>query len=314
MTPSWFARRLLTGLLTVLAVSVLTFFVFSLVPGDPAQVILGLDASDEAIEALRIKMRLDLPVGVRFFFWFGNLLRGDFGDSTGYHRPVIGVLLEAAGPTLSITLLSGALTLLVSFLLGVWAFRKPNSLRDFLVRFFSQTGLVIPSFWLGILLLLFFSQKLGWFPSGSYTPIGESPGKWLRSIFLPSFSLMLVSTAILTRIIRNALLDNSREDFVRTAKSKGVEPAVVLRKHILKNAMVPIVTVFGLQLTSILAGTIIIENIFSIPGLGRLLLTAVGRRDLPLVQGIVLWIGFFTIAINIATDILHAMLDPRVEV
>lgn len=296
-----------------MAVSLLSFFVFNALPGNPAEVILGLDADQSAIENLERELNLDKPVVLRYFFWIGNLLKGNLGYSTGYKKPVTQVIISSLPPTISITLLSVLLTTVISFPLGIISARKHNKWLDYLITGISQIGLIIPGFWLGILFLLVFSVRLHLLPSGGYVPMTVDVVKWLKSIILPALSLAIISSSVLIRMIRSSIIENMNEDYARTATGKGVSQRRVFNKHILKNAMIPVLSIFGLQVASILAGTIIIESVFSIPGMGRLLLYSVQRRDLPVVQGVVIWIAVITILINFIMDMVHMAIDPRIR-
>ncbi len=310
---SFIIRRIVTGMITIFSVTLISFFVFNLIPGDTARIILGFDADETAVSNLREELGLNSPLSVRYFDWFLDVLRGDLGDSIGYKQPVTDIIADTVSPTISITIFSLIISMLLSLPLGILAALKHNKKSDILITSVSQIGVVIPSFWLGIILLLIFSQNLKLFPYGSYTDITENFSDWLKSIFLPSLSLGLISSAVLTRVIRSSVLENMKEDFIRTAKSKGLKESRIIYKHVLKNSLTPILTVTGLQIASILAGTIIIENVFSIPGMGRLLLYSVQRRDLPVVQGVVLWIAMITVIVNIAVDILQIAIDPRLR-
>ncbi len=306
-------RRLLTGLITVFAVSLLSFFVFNALPGNPAQIMLGMDADKSAIERLEKELNLNEPALTRYFLWIGALFKGDLGYSIGYKKPVSEVIISSLEPTASITLMSILIATLVSFPLGIISARHHNKALDYMISAFSQIGLIIPGFWLGILLLLMFSVQLELFPSGGYIPLCEDLRGWASSIALPSLSLGIISSSVLIRMIRSSIIGNMNEDYARTATGKGLSSAKVLRKHVLKNAMIPVLSMFGLQAAAILAGTIIIESVFSIPGIGRLLLYSVQRRDLPVVQGIVIWIAVITIGINFTMDIVHMYIDPRIR-
>ncbi len=310
---SFAIRRFFTGIITVFACSLLSFFVFNALPGNPAEVILGMDADKGAVENLERELNLDKPATLRYFLWIGNLLRGDLGYSTGYKKPVTRVILSSLPPTLSITLLSVILTVFISFPLGILSAQRHNKFTDYLITSISQIGLIIPGFWLGILFLLVFSVQLKLLPSGGYVPIDVNVFEWLKSITLPALSLAIISSSVLIRMIRSAIIENMNEDYARTATGKGVSRQRVFNKHILKNAMIPVLSVFGLQVAAILAGTIIIESVFSIPGMGRLLLYSVQRRDLPVVQGVVLWIAIITILINFFMDMMHMAIDPRIR-
>ncbi|HNR63652.1 MAG TPA: ABC transporter permease [Thermotogota bacterium] len=313
MFLTFFFKRLITGFITILAVALLSFFIFNMLPGDPALVMLGLDADAGALTALRKELNLEEPGIIRFGRWIADLSSGNLGRSITYRKPVLQVILESLPPTMSIAIVSCVMTLVFSLLLGMLAVKYHNRFADYFLTLGAQLGIVIPSFWMGILLLFVFTLKLEWFPFGQYAPLRAGFFPWFRTIFLPSLSVSFVAVSMMMRMVRTSLLENAREDFVRTAKSKGVPRNKIIYKHILKNAMVPIVTLFGLQVSSILAGTIIIENVFSIPGIGRLLLIAVQRRDLPVVQGIVLWMAAMTVVINVVTDFAHMLLDPRVS-
>ena len=310
---SFAIRRILTGFITVLAVSLLSFFVFNALPGNPAEVILGLDADQSAIDNLERELNLDKPVVLRYFFWIGNLFKGDLGQSTGYKKPVTEVIISSLPPTISITLLSVLLTTLISFPLGIISARKHNKFLDYLITSVSQIGLIIPGFWLGILFLLVFSVRFNLLPSGGYVPMKTDVIEWLKSVILPALSLAIISSSVLIRMIRSSIIEIMNEDYARTATGKGVSQRRVFNKHILKNAMIPVLSIFGLQVASILAGTIIIESVFSIPGMGRLLLYSVQRRDLPVVQGVVIWIAVITILINFIMDMVHMAIDPRIR-
>lgn len=310
---SFAIRRILTGIITVFAVSLLSFFIFNALPGNPAEVILGLDADRSAVENLERELNLDKPVILRYFFWIGNLIKGDLGQSTGYKKPVAEVIISSLPPTISITLLSVLLTTLISFPLGIISGQKHNKFLDHLITSISQIGLIIPGFWLGILLLLVFSVRFNLLPSGGYVPMSRDVLGWLKSVILPALSLTVISSAVLIRMIRSAMIENMNEDYARTATGKGLAQRRVFTKHILKNAMIPVLSIFGLQVASILAGTIIIESVFSIPGMGRLLLYSVQRRDLPVVQGVVIWIAVVTILINFIMDMVHMIIDPRIR-
>jgi len=300
-------------MVTVLSVTLISFFIFNIIPGDPARIILGYDADDSAVNSLREKLDLDSPLSIRYVNWFTGILKGDFGESIGYKKPVTEIISESLEPTVSITFLSLIISLVISIPLGIKSAIKHNKNTDLIITVSSQIGVVIPSFWLGILLLMVFSQYLRIFPFGSYTNFGDNFFEWLKSIILPSLSLGLISSSVLTRVVRSSFLENMKEDYVRTAKSKGLFRSKIIYKHIFKNSLIPILTMAGLQLASIIAGTIIIENVFSIPGLGRLLLYSVQRRDLPVVQGIVLWIALTTVIVNLIVDLIHLIADPRLR-
>lgn len=305
-------RRLATLALTLLAVSAVVFLVMNVVPGDPALVILGLDSTPEAQAALRARLGLDVPLAERYLRWAGGALTGDFGISYSFDLPVSGLIVERLPVTLPLAALATALTLSLALGLGVFAARRHGRPGDWAVMALSQLGIAVPAFWLGILLVILFAVRLGWLPAGGFPGWGD-PVEALRALVLPAVALALVQSAILTRIVRSSVLEVMRLDFARTARAKGLTPGAVFRRHVLPNALVPIVTIVGMQVAGLVTGTIVIENVFSLPGLGRLIFQAIANRDLTMVQALVLLFAAVVVVANFLVDVAYALIDPRLR-
>jgi len=312
MRPYLVRRALALGL-TMLLVSFVTFVVVYVIPGDPAEIILGTEGNPEALAALRAKLGLDRPLLRQYVDWLGSALTGDLGVSIQYDVPVGQLITSRLPVTFPLAGLAMSLTIVAGLPLGILAVSRHRRSGDIGLMIFSQLGMAIPSFWAGLLLILLFSLYLGWFPAGGFTSWAETPAGALRSLLLPAVALGLVQAAILTRTTRAAMLEVLREDYVQTARSKGLSDRLVLYKHALKNGLITIVTLLGLQIGHLLAGSIIIENVFYLPGLGRLALGAIGARDLPVVQGVVLLVATVIVFVNFAVDLLYGWLDPRIR-
>jgi len=297
--------------------SVVVFAVLDLLPGNVAQVMLGESATPEAVAALETRLGLDRPAPVRYLDWLRGLVTLDFGVSHAYDTPIIELVAERLAVTLPLALLAMTLTVVLALAAGLYAASRHNRAGDLGVMALSQLGIAVPSFWFGILLVMLFAVKLPWFPSGGFPGWSEDEGgglwEGLRSLLLPAVALAVVQAAILARFTRSAVLDVLREDFVRTARAKGLSRRAVLWGHVLRNAMVPVLTVMGLQFANLVTGTVVIENVFSLPGLGRLIFQAIGNRDLPLVQALVMLIAATVITINFVVDVLYAVIDPRLK-
>ena len=297
--------------------SVVVFAVLALLPGNVAQVMLGESATPEAVAALEARLGLDRPAPARYLDWLRGLVTLDFGISHAYDSPIVELVAERLAVTLPLALLAMALTVVLALAAGLYAASRHNRAGDLGVMALSQLGIAVPSFWFGILLVMLFAVKLPWFPSGGFPGWSEDEGgglwEGLRSLALPAVALAVVQAAILARFTRSAVLDVLREDFVRTARAKGLSRRAVLWGHVLRNAMVPVLTVMGLQFANLVTGTVVIENVFSLPGLGRLIFQAIGNRDLPLVQALVMLIAATVITINFVVDLLYAVIDPRLK-
>ncbi len=310
---SYTVRRVIELLLTLLVVSLVIFTVVRVIPGDPAQVILGVNAGPENLSALREELGLNRPIIVQYLDWVRGLVCFDLGESITYNRPVSLLILDRLGVTIPLTALAVLLGLTVALPLGVFAATRRSRGVDMGIVAISQLGISIPAFWLGILLLTLFSVNLGWLPSGGFTGWVRGPGRALASLFLPVLTLGLIQAAGLTRMTRASVLDVLSSDFVRTARSKGLPERDVLFKHVLKNSSISIVTLVGLQIGQLLAGAIVVEMVFHLPGLGRLLMTSLQQRDLPLVQGVVTVLVAAIIIINFLVDLTYSLIDPRIR-
>ncbi len=311
--PVQLAKKLLSFGLTMLTAMVLVFFVLQVLPGDPALVMLGPDAQPDTLAALHTQLGLDEPILLRFATWVWQMLHGDLGVSYTYRVPVSGLVVDRLAVTLPLALMAIAITLVLSLCLGVYAATNDHRLRGQAVMALTQFGIAIPGFWFGLLLILYFSIHLGWFPAGGFPGWSAGAGPALRALVLPACALALVQTAILTRVTRAALLEVLHDDFIRTARSTGLSRSQVLWRHALQNALVPVATVMGLQFASLVAGTIVIESVFALPGLGRLIFQAVEQRDLVVVQALVVLLVGVVVAMNYLVDIAYLFIDPRLR-
>ncbi len=308
------AKRFATFLLTMLGTSVVVFLVLEVLPGDPALTILGVDAPDSAIEALREKLGLDRPAHVRYFDWFLGFLTADLGTSYTYSVPVTELIGASLFITLPLALLSMGLTIIVAVAMGVYAAANHNKVGDYGVMGFSQLGIAVPNFWFGILLILLLAVEMKWFRSGGFPGWEKDFLGSIKALILPGLALATVQAAILTRVTRSAVLEVSREDFVRTARAKGLSRRSTLWGHVLRNAMIPMVTIMGVQFANLLAGTIIIESVFSLPGIGRLIFQSISNRDLIVVMSLTMMLAGMVITVNFIVDLLYAVIDPRIRV
>jgi peptide/nickel transport system permease protein len=307
------ARRLLYSAVVLLGVLVVVFALVHLVPGDPVRIALGTRYTPQAYEALRSASGLDQPLIQQFFGYIGHALTGDLGVSFRNGDPVTVTLLERLPATVSLGVVGIVIALLIALPLGIFSALREGRLSDAIIRITSQFGVSIPDFWMGILLIGLFSSALGWLPTSGYRPLFEDPGGWLRHIILPGLTVGLVAAAIMTRYIRSAVLEVASMGYVRTARSKGLAPQVVTLRHTVRNALIPILTITGIQLATILGGVIVVEVVFAWPGLGRLVYNAVAARDYPLIQGAVLLIAALFLLINLLVDLLYAVVDPRIR-
>ena len=304
-------QRILILIATLLLVSGAIFIVLHVIPGDPAQLILGIHATPETLHELRHRLALDLPLPVQYVKWIGELVRGDLGRSITYDIPIASLILSRLEVTVPLAILSILFAVIFSIPLGVYAARHRNRPGDYGVMVFSQIGLAVPAFWAGILFILLFAVELRWFAAGGFQPWTETPWGAFKSLLLPALSLGLIRAAVLTRLTRSSMLEVLGEDYIRTARSKGLTEKMVVYKHAFRNALIPVVTLVGLQMGELLAGAIVIENVFNLPGLGRLIFLAIGQRDLPVVQGGSLLIAFLIVVINFSVDAIYGIVDPR---
>jgi peptide/nickel transport system permease protein len=306
-------RRLLSLIVSCFLISVLVFLVMHVIPGDPAQIMLGTEADPATLSALRTQLGLDRPLFVQYWAWASGILTGQLGQSLRYHVPISDLIASRLAVTVPLAILAMLIAVVVGLPAGLYAATHRNGPGDYGVIAVSQAGLSIPSFWLGILLMLVFSITLRWLPAGGFVPWNESIVGALRSLLLPAAALGLIRGAVVARLSRSSLLDVLGRDFVRTARGKGVSERGVIWKHALRNALIPIITVIGMQFAALLAGAIIIENVFYLPGLGRLAFQAIGQRDLPVVQNIVVLVAILVVGMNLIVDLAYAMLDPRIR-
>lgn len=311
---SFLIRRMMTTIITLWIISLITFFIFQVIPGDPALLMLGPEADPQAITTLQEELGLHQPVYRRYLQWIALALQGDLGNSIRFNIPVKDLLWHRLPVTGSLAILATILALFISFPLGIWAALHRGTFKDYGTMIFAQLGISIPSFWIGIMLMLFFAVRMRIFSPGGFTPFSEGILLSLRSLLLPSVALGLQRGAILTRMVRSSMLESLNKEYIQTARSKGLQERVVIFKHALKNALIPIITVLGLHMASLLAGSIVIEEVFTLPGMGRLLLMAVSSRDFPMVQGLVLFISMVVVLMNFFVDILYSLLDPRIIV
>ena len=306
-------RRVLGYAATLLIAALVIFWLLDLLPGDPAQFILGINATPEAVERLRGQLGLDLPAPQRFFDWVTGMLRGDFGVSYTQRADVAGLIWERLGVTVPLTLIAMVLSVLVGLPLGIFAARQRGKALDTALMVLAQIGVAVPNFWFGMLLTLLFAVVLRWLPPGGFTPWDENPGAALRGLILPSLALALPQASILARIMRTALVDVMGQDYIRTARAKGLTMGEAIWRHGVRNAMLPVLTILGLQFAYLVAGTVIIENVFFLPGLGRLIYTAILERDLVLVRGATVILIVAVTATMLVTDLAYALVDPRLR-
>jgi len=310
-------KRLLTLIATLVATSAVVFVVLEVLPGNAAQVLMGPDAAPEAVQALAAQLGLDQPAWQRYLQWVGGMLVLDLGNSYAYGSPVFDLVLERLALTVPLAVMAMLITTLLALAAGVYAASRHGRWGDMGVMGLAQLGIAIPNFWFAILLILLFSVKLQWFSAGGFPGWTEEAGGgfWLalKALLLPAISLAVVQAAILARITRSAVLDVMREDFVRTARAKGLSARAVLWGHVLRNAMVPVVTVMGLQFANLLAGTIVVENVFYLPGLGRLIFQSIANRDLIVVRNCVMLLAAMVVLVNFIVDLLYAAIDPRLK-
>jgi peptide/nickel transport system permease protein len=307
-------RRLLTLAATLVGASLIIFLVLDALPGNAAQMLMGADASPDAVRALAVKLGLDQPLGLRYVQWIKGMAVGDLGNSYVYGTPVAGLIAERLALTIPLAIMSMLITVALALAAGIYTAANHNKLGDVGVMSLTQVGIALPNFWFAILLILLFSVKLQWLSAGGFA--GWDDGIWaaVKSLLLPSVSLAVVQAAILARVTRSAVLEVLREDFVRTARAKGLGKREVLWSHVLRNAMIPVLTVMGLQFANLLAGTIVIENVFYLPGLGRLIFQSIANRDLIVVRNCVMLLAAMVVIVNFVVDVLYAFIDPRIKV
>jgi peptide/nickel transport system permease protein len=306
-------RRFLGFAVTLLVAAIVIFWLLDLLPGDPAQFILGINATPESVASLRAQMGLDAPAHQRFIDWVLGMLRGDFGTSYTQRAPVAELIWGRLGVTLPLSVFAMVISMAVGLPLGILAARRRGKALDTIIMVAAQTGVAIPNFWFGMLLTLLFAVTLRWLPPGGFTPWDEDSGAAFRGLILPSLALALPQASILARVMRTALVDVTGQDYIRTARAKGLTMGEAVWRHGVRNALLPVLTILGLQFAYLVAGTIIVENVFYLPGLGRLIFTAISERDLILVRGATIILIVTVTATMLLTDIAYALVDPRLR-
>ena len=306
-------RRLLALIPVGLVVATVAFLLIHLAPGNPASIIAGDDATADDVRAIERQLGLDRPLPIQLVHWYGRLLRGDLGDSIFLRKPVTEAILDRVEPTLLLTLFSTVIAVLIGVPAGVLSARFHNSITDQALMIVALLGISVPNFLLGLVFVLVFGVWLNWFPVAGYSPLEEGWLATLHSLVMPAFAIALVQSALIARITRSAMLDVLREPFITAGRAKGLgEPAVVY-KHALKAALIPTVTIIGISVAVLLSGAVVVETVFNIPGLGRLVISAVLRRDYPVIQGVVLCVAGVYMLVNLAVDLSYLMIDPRVR-
>lgn len=306
-------RRVAGAIPVVLLVTLITFGLMRLIPGDVSAALAGVSATPEQREQIRHNLGLDQPVQVQLVRWYSDLLRGDLGRSLFLGKPVTEATFERLPVSLSLTAYALVLTLILGLASGILAAMRQNSWVDQAAMIFAMLGISMPNFWIGLMMIVLFSVHLGWLPTGGYVPIEQDFLGWLRTATMPAVSLALLQVGLLARITRSTMLEVLRQDYVRTARAKGLPNYLVIGKHALANAMIPIVTVVGIVVSLLISGSVVTETVFSIPGVGQLLTSAILNRDYPMIQGALLFVTLLVVGINIAMDIAYAWLDPRVR-
>lgn len=308
------ARRVGILVVSLLASSILVFAFMAVLPGDPARVALGVNASDEAVAALRTQFGLDQPLVTQYLDWMRGLLTFDLGTSYISRAPIGPQVADRLQVTLWLVATATLIAVVLAVPLGVLAavrHRRPSGLA---ISALSQVGVAVPAFLAGILLITVFAVQLGWLPANGWTPPVVDPAMFVKQLILPALSLGIVQAAVLTRYVRSSVLDVQREDYLRTARAKGLSPMAAMRRHGLRNAAIPVVTVLALQLATLLVGAVVVERVFVIPGLGSLLLDAVGQRDLRIVQDVVMLLVVAVLVVNVVVEVLYVLIDPRLRV
>ncbi len=307
-------RRLLLAVPVILLVTIMVFSLLHLLPGDPATVILGQEATPEAIDAMREELGLNQPIVMQYLKWLGGVLQGDLGRSLVDHSPVSELIWQRLPATLELTIGTFVVALLIAIPAGILSATRPNSWIDYTSTFFALGGMSVPHFWLGMMFIVFFAVKLGWLPASGYVPFTENPLANITAMIMPVLATGLRESAILMRMLRSSLLEVMHADYIRTAYAKGHKESFVIFRHALKNALVPVVTTSGLIVAGLLGGLVITESIFSIPGFGKLIVESIYNRDFVTVQGAILVCALMVVMVNLLVDILYAVIDPRIKV
>jgi peptide/nickel transport system permease protein len=310
---AYILNRLLTLIPTLLIVATVGFLLIHLAPGDPVALMLGEEADLRDVELLRRELGLDQPILVQLVRWFGRLFRGDLGYSLFLHRPVLTAIIERLECTLLLTFYSLVISVGLGVIMGIVAAVKHNTIIDQSMMVVSLLGLSMPSFWLGLMLIWLLALGLRWFPSSGYIPLAEGVIANMRSLFLPSLTLGFIGAAPIARMIRSSMLEVLNLDYIRTARAKGLKEGSVILTHAFRNALIPTVTMVGMTVGGLLAGAIIVETVFALPGVGRLVISSIARRDFPAIQGVLIFTASIFVVVNLIVDVLYVYLDPRVK-
>ncbi|MEH7383479.1 ABC transporter permease [Bacillus sp. JJ1533] len=306
-------RRFISIIPVMFIVSVIVFLIVHLTPGNPAYLILGEDSSPEAVAQLEEQMGLNKPMALQFVDWIKNILMGDLGQSIYSSEPVTDVIKDRIGPTFSLMITSMTIALIIAIPTAIFVVWRRNTFLDPLFTSFSLVGTSIPEFWFALLLVLGLGVAVPIFPVAGYVPIAEGFVDWIYHLVLPAFVLAAVEIGLIARMLRDGMLESVNQDYTKTARAKGVREGIVLMKHVFSNALIPTTTVIGVTIAGLLGGTVIIETMFTIPGIGQLLIDSIYRRDYPVIQGVVLFIAVVYVIVNLLIDLLYAFLDPRIR-
>ncbi len=306
-------KRLILLIVTVLLVTILAFVAFSIIPGDPTDSILGLNATEEQIAALRAELGLDLPIYVRYWNWISAFVTGDFGVSYNFDMPVAELIAPKVGVTLTLAAMAFVLIVIISLPLGILAAQHEGGWLDKVLTVLNQITMSIPNFVVGIVLMLIFGYILSWFAPGGFTYPSEGVGKYLWFMLFPAFAVALPKSAMTVKMLRGSVLSENGSDYIRTARSKGNTKASILWRHVLRNAMIPVVTFLATTIAEIVAGSIVVEQVFAIPGMGSLLISSIGNKDYPVVQAIIVIIAIVVVLCNFLADVLYRVMDPRIK-
>jgi peptide/nickel transport system permease protein len=309
----YLAGRLISTLIVLIIVSFISFCIMQMVPGDPAQIMAGAAAPPDQVVRIREQFGLDQPFHVQMLRWYAGLLQGDLGTSITLSRSVVSAIIERLPSTVALALFAFVLTLVFGLVAGVASALKQDTWIDHTIMTLAVVGVSVPSFWIGLIMIIGFAVMVDWLPAGGYVTIAESPGAWFKSLILPSIALALLQMGLLARITRASMIEVLRQDFVRTAQAKGLSRWMVVGKHAFMNVPIPVVTVIGIVFSLLLSGSVVIETVFSIPGLGRLMATSIVSRDYPVIQGALLITAAMFVLINLFVDVLYAYLDPRIH-
>lgn len=306
-------KRLILLIVTVLLVTILAFLAFSIIPGDPTDAILGLNATEEQIAALRAELGLDLPIHIRYWNWISDFVTGDFGMSYNFDLPVASLIASKVGVTLTLAAMSFVLIVIISLPLGVLAAQHEGGWLDKLLTILNQITMSIPNFVVGIVLMLIFGYILKWFVPGGFVYPSDGAGKYLWFMLFPALAVALPKSAMTVKMLRGSVLSENGSDYIRTARSKGNTRTSILWRHVLRNAMIPVVTFLATTIAEIVAGSIVVEQVFAVPGMGSLLISSIGNQDYPVVQAIVVIIAVVVVLCNFLADVLYRVMDPRIK-